>query len=160
VTDGQGIYKWTDYNGDGVQQLDEFEIAEYSDLAQYIRIYTNSVRYIPSNKNKIQLALFVNPSIVFNSENKFLKRWNFNISLNSQNSFFKKDKVLVLNPFEKSDDRFLKIRIFWLPYSSIRPTNPAGTEITVSSPMITSSMRISVMKSVNSFSFPEYRILV
>jgi hypothetical protein len=32
VTDGQGIYKWTDYNGDGIQQLDEFEIAEYSDL--------------------------------------------------------------------------------------------------------------------------------
>lgn len=64
VTDGQGIYKWTDYNGDGIQQLDEFEIAEYSDLAQYIRIYTNSVRYIPSNKNKIQLALFVNPSVV------------------------------------------------------------------------------------------------
>lgn len=108
VTDGQGIYKWTDYNGDGVQQLDEFEIAEYSDLAQYIRVYTNSVRYIASNKNKIQLALFVNPSIVFNSENKFLKRWNFNISLNSQNSFYKKDKVLVLNPFEKSADQILK----------------------------------------------------
>ncbi|MFP3593340.1 hypothetical protein [Chryseobacterium sp. SIMBA_038] len=108
VTDGQGIYKWTDYNGDGVQQLDEFEIAEYSDLAQYIRVYTNSVRYIPSNKNKIQLALFVNPSIVFNSENKFLKRWNFNISLNSQNSFYKKDKVLVINPFEKNADQILK----------------------------------------------------
>lgn len=108
VTDGQGVYKWTDYNGDGVQQLDEFEIAEYSDLAQYIRVYTNSVRYIASNKNKIQLALFVNPSIVFNSENKFLKRWNFNISLNSQNSFYKKDKVLVLNPFEKSADQILK----------------------------------------------------
>lgn len=108
VTDGQGIYKWTDYNGDGVQQLDEFEIAEYSDLAQYIRVYTNSVRYIASNKNKIQLALFVNPAIVFNSENKFLKRWNFNISLNSQNSFYKKDKVLVLNPFEKSADQILK----------------------------------------------------
>ncbi|WP_252730313.1 hypothetical protein, partial [Chryseobacterium indologenes] len=73
VTDGQGIYKWTDYNGDGIQQLDEFEIAEYSDLAKYIRVYTNSVRYIPSNKNKLQLALFVNPAIVFNSENKFLK---------------------------------------------------------------------------------------
>ena len=50
VTDGQGIYKWTDYNGDGIQQLDEFEIAEYSDLAQYIRVYTNTVKYTPSNK--------------------------------------------------------------------------------------------------------------
>lgn len=108
VTDGQGIYKWTDYNGDGIQQLDEFEIAEYVDLAQYIRVYTNTVNYIPSNKNKIQLALFVNPAVIFNSENQFLKRWNFNISLNSQNSFYKRERVFVLNPFEKNADQILK----------------------------------------------------
>lgn len=108
VTDGQGVYKWTDYNGDGIQQLDEFETAEYADLAQYIRVYTNTVNYLPSNKNKLQLALFVNPSVVFKSENRFLKRWNFNISLNSQNSFFKRDRVFVLNPFEKNEDQILK----------------------------------------------------
>ena len=108
VTDGQGIYKWTDYNGDGVQQIDEFETAEYADLAQYIRIYTNTVNYLPSNKNKLQLALFVNPSVVLNSNNQFLKRWNVNLSLNSQNSFFKRDKVLVLNPFERNADQILK----------------------------------------------------
>ncbi|PWN70134.1 hypothetical protein C1631_009080 [Chryseobacterium phosphatilyticum] len=125
VTDGQGIYKWTDYNGDGIQQLDEFEIAEYSDLAKYIRVYTNSVRYIPSNKNKLQLALFVNPAIVFNSENKFLKRWNFNISLNSQNSFYKKDKVLVLNPFEKNSDQILKNQNI-LASVQFNPTDKSG----------------------------------
>lgn len=108
VTDGQGVYKWTDYNGDGIQQLDEFEIAEYADLAQYIRIYTNTVNYIPSNKNKMQLALFVNPSVVFDSENQFLKRWNFNVSINSQNSYLKKEKVFVLNPFENNKDQILK----------------------------------------------------
>lgn len=125
VTDGQGIYKWTDYNGDGIQQLDEFEIAEYSDLAKYIRVYTNSVRYIPSNKNKIQLALFVNPAIVFNSENAFLKRWNFNISLNSQNSFYKKDKVLVINPFEKNSDQILKNQNI-LASVQFNPTEKSG----------------------------------
>ena len=125
VTDGQGVYKWTDYNGDGIQQLDEFEIAEYSDLAQYIRVYTNSVRYIPSNKNKLQLALFVNPAIIFNSENAFLKRWNFNISLNSQNSFYKKDKVLVLNPFEKNSDQILKNQNI-LTSVQFNPTDKSG----------------------------------
>ncbi len=125
VTDGQGIYKWTDYNGDGIQQLDEFEIAEYADLAQYIRIYTNTVNYIPSNKNKIQLALFVNPSVIFNSENGFLKRWNFNISLNSQNSFYKKEKVLVINPFEKNADQILKNQNF-LASAQFNPTDKSG----------------------------------
>ena len=108
VTDGQGIYKWTDYNGDGIQQLDEFEIAEYADLAQYIRVYTNTVKYIPSNKNKLQLSLSVNPYIVFNSDNQFLKRWNFNISLNAQNSFFKEDRVLEFNPFKTENNQILK----------------------------------------------------
>ena len=108
VTDGQGIYKWTDYNGDGIQQLDEFEIAEYSDLAQYIRVYTNTVKYTPSNKNKLQLSLSVNPYIVFNSENQFLRRWNFNISLNAQNSFYKEDRVLEFNPFKTEDNQILK----------------------------------------------------
>ena len=108
VTDGQGVYKWTDYNGDGIQQLDEFEVAEYADLAQYIRIYTNTVNYVPSNKNKMTLALFVNPSMIFSSQNQFLKRWNFNLSINSQNSYYKKEKVLVLNPFEKNEDQILK----------------------------------------------------
>lgn len=125
VTDGQGVYKWTDYNGDGIQQLDEFEFAEYADLAQYIRVYTNTVNYIPSNKNKMQLALFVNPSVVFNSENQFLKRWNFNISLNSQNSFYKRERVLVLNPFEKNEDQILKNQNF-LASAQFNPTEKSG----------------------------------
>lgn len=125
VTDGQGIYRWTDYNGDGIQQLDEFEVAEYADLAQYIRIYTNTVRYLPSNKNKLQLALFVNPSVIFSSENAFLKRWNFNLSLLSQNSFLKGERVLVLNPFEREENQILKNQNF-LATAQFNPTEKSG----------------------------------
>ena len=63
MTDGQGIYKWTDYNGDGIQQLDEFEIAEYSDLAIHQSLHKYGEIH-PSNKNKLQLSLSVNPYIV------------------------------------------------------------------------------------------------
>ncbi|SFI07259.1 hypothetical protein [Halpernia frigidisoli] len=125
VTDGQGIYKWTDYNGDGIQQIDEFETAEYSDLAQYIRVYTNTVTYLPSNKNKLQLALFVNPSAILNSENQFLKRWNFNLSLLSENSFYKEYQVLVLNPFEKNARQILKNQNF-LGSMQFNPTDKSG----------------------------------
>ena len=125
VTDGQGVYKWTDYNGDGIQQLDEFEVAEYSDLAQYIRVYTNTVNYVPSNKNKLTLALFVNPAVVFNSENKFLKRWNLNLSLNSTNSYFKNERIVAWNPFEKNDDQILKNQTF-LSSVQFTPTEKSG----------------------------------
>lgn len=125
VTDGQGVYKWTDYNADGVQQLDEFETAEYADLAQYIRIYTNSFSYIPSNKNKLQLAVFMNPAVVFRSENAFLKRWNFNVSLQSQNSYYKKDRVVMLNPFRKEPDQILKNQNL-LFSAQFNPTEKSG----------------------------------
>lgn len=125
VTDGQGVYKWTDYNGDGVQQLDEFEVAEYIDLAQYIRIYTNTLHYLPSNKNKLQASLFLNPATAFNSENAFLKRWNFNFSLFAQNSFFKKNRVLMWNPFDKEADQILKNQNF-IAGAQFNPTSRSG----------------------------------
>lgn len=108
VTDGQGIYKWTDYNTDGIQQIDEFEVAEYTDLAQYIRVYTNTIKYLPSNKNKLQLALYITPAIIFHSENSFFKRWNFNLSLNTENAYIKGSKTVTWNPFEKNKTHILK----------------------------------------------------
>lgn len=125
VTDGQGTYKWTDYNGDSIQQLDEFEVAEYQDLAQYIRIYTNSIRYLPSNKNKLQLSLFMNPSLMLKSENKFLKRWNFNFSLSSQNAFLKGNKAVILNPFKQNETQILKNQNF-LASLQLIPTDQSG----------------------------------
>ena len=57
VTDGTGIYKWTDYNGDGIEQLDEFEVAQYQDEANYIRVYTNTINYVNTNKNAFNFSM-------------------------------------------------------------------------------------------------------
>ncbi|MBA5628899.1 hypothetical protein [Moheibacter lacus] len=108
VTDGTGIYKWTDYNGDGIEQLDEFEVAEYQDQANYIRVYTNTVEYVKTNKNNFNFSLRLKPKELLNSENKFLGRWMVQASLLSSNSLLKEGKTLEWNPFVSSDNLLSK----------------------------------------------------
>lgn len=46
VQPGQGVYQWTDYNGNGIKELDEFEIAAFPDQARFIRIFTPTQDFI------------------------------------------------------------------------------------------------------------------
>lgn len=110
VTDGTGIYKWTDYNGDGLEQLDEFEVAEYQDEANYIRVYTNTLEYVKTNKNNFNFSLRLKPKELLNSENKFLGRWMLQSSLQSGNSLLKEGKTLEWNPFVDSDNMLSKMQ--------------------------------------------------
>lgn len=103
VTEGLGIYKWTDYNGDGIEQLDEFEVAEFQDQANYIRVYTNTIEYIKTNKNGFNFSLRLRPKELLNSKNEFLERWSLQSSLQSSNSLKKNDKTLEWNPFVENE---------------------------------------------------------
>ena len=104
VSDGMGIYKWTDYNNDGIEQIDEFEIAEFIDQANYVRVYTNTVDYIKTNKNKLSVSARFRPKDIFNSQNKFVERWTIQTSLNSTNSTLKEGDALLFNPFVNTDE--------------------------------------------------------
>ncbi|RLZ08323.1 hypothetical protein EAH69_10335 [Faecalibacter macacae] len=103
VADGMGIYKWTDYNGDGIEQLDEFEIAEFIDQANYIRVYTNTVQYLKTNKNEFNFSVRIRPQQIFQSKNKFVSRWSFQQVISATNSLRKEDDALEWNPFTNSD---------------------------------------------------------
>lgn len=104
VPAGQGEYTWIDYNNDGVQQLNEFEIAQFQDQATYIRIFTPSNEFVKANYNTINYALQLNPRSVINLSSarrlsKFLARLNLQSSL----QLSKKEQargVVQLNPFK------------------------------------------------------------
>lgn len=101
VTDGKGIYKWTDYNGNGIEEIDEFEVAEFSDQAQYIRVYTDKINYLKSNNNKFIFNLQVFPSRFLHSN--WWERITLQSSFQSISSYKKKNKTAELNPFSSKD---------------------------------------------------------
>ncbi len=49
VQPGLGQYIWRDYNGDGVEELDEFEVAVFADSASYIKTVLLTDEFVATN---------------------------------------------------------------------------------------------------------------
>jgi len=62
VAQGMGAYSWTDYNGNGVKELDEFEVAAFKDQANYIRVFIPSEEFERVYANAFQGMLHADPS--------------------------------------------------------------------------------------------------
>ncbi len=61
VQTGRGQFVWIDYNHDGIQQLNEFEIAQFQDQANYVRVFTPTNSYTKSNYTLLGYNLTISP---------------------------------------------------------------------------------------------------
>ena len=70
VEPGQGNYIWTDNNGNGLQEIFEFELASDIDLLQadYIRVLTPTNEYINANAVTFNQALHLEPAALWRRE--------------------------------------------------------------------------------------------
>lgn len=121
VPTGQGVYFWNDYNGNGLQELDEFEIAQFRDQASYIRIFTPTQEYVKVFNNQFNQSLYLRPSVVWSSKKgirHFLSRFSDQLSFRTQRKTNEVGLIDRFNPlpYEIADTSLISIN------SSLRNT--------------------------------------
>jgi hypothetical protein len=102
VPAGTGQYTWIDYNHDGIQQLNEFVLAQFPDQAQYIRVYTPTDTYIKANYNTFNFSLSLNPKAIIKPRSKGLAGILARATLQSSLQLNQKEQahgLIEYNPF-------------------------------------------------------------
>ena len=60
---GQGLYIWIDYDGDGIKDLNEFELANFAYEANYLRVFVPSTNYVRGYSNQTSAAIDLRPGV-------------------------------------------------------------------------------------------------
>ena len=99
---GQGFYTWIDYNNNGIKELDEFEIAQFLDQANYLRIVLPHISYLPTQESKISQNLVLNPSIWAqeNGLKKILSHYYNQLTILAQTNKRRINNSYNFNPFD------------------------------------------------------------
>ena len=101
VEPGQGQYTWIDYNENGIQELNEFELAQFQDQAEYVRILLPNQIFVGINQNRFSEQLSINLRSWDNEEGfkKILSHF-FNQSAFSIDRKLARDgNAIQINPF-------------------------------------------------------------
>lgn len=113
VEPGQGAYTWIDYNNNGIQELEEFEIAQFQDQGKYIRVLLPNQVFIKTHQNRLSQTLTINPQILSNS-NEDKSFWS---RLYNQTSYLIDRKIrrngsnFNLNPFKNDAENQLGLQL-------------------------------------------------
>ena len=98
VPAGQGEFTWIDFNSDGIQQLNEFEIALFPDQAKFIRLFTPTNQFTKANYTTFNYSITLNPRALLNQESKGFGKFISRFTL--QSSLQKSKKSIATGDFE------------------------------------------------------------
>lgn len=107
VETGQGFYTWIDYNSNGIQEFDEFEIAEFQDQANYLRVPLPNLRFISTQRAKWNQSVTLNAN-QWNTKTglkKVLSHFYNQLFLSINNEQERIGNTFNLNPFDLDESK-------------------------------------------------------
>ncbi len=110
---GLGFYTWIDYNGDGIKDFNEFEIAQFQDQAEYLRLPKPNIRFVPTQRAKWQQNIFVNFNQWGNRDGfkKWMSHFSNQTSLLANNEQERSENSFQLNPFDFNENNLVSLQL-------------------------------------------------
>lgn len=111
VAQGQGVYTWsaqTDYNHNGLKELNEFEIANFQNQANYIRVFIPTNQYMKTYTNQFNEVINLKPEKIWGDKTglkKFIARFSNQFAYRIDRKDMRTDFWKTANPFEKGFDQ-------------------------------------------------------
>ncbi|MFO0478636.1 MAG: hypothetical protein ACK50L_07670 [Bacteroidota bacterium] len=112
VAAGQGTYAWKDYNDNGIKETNEFEIAQFSDQALYIKVFTPTNQYVKVLHDQFSFSFNLRPSVFLKDSNsmalKFVSRFATQTAYRIDKKSNDNGKLFTFNPINiQLQDQFL-----------------------------------------------------
>ena len=109
VNPGQGVYTWNDYNGNSIQELQEFEIAPFQDQAKYVRVFLPNQIFLKTHQNKFSQSITLSPTKWINNKGikKLLSYFYNQTSFSLDRKIERNSDNFNLNPFETTTNNLL-----------------------------------------------------
>ncbi len=111
VEPGKGFYEWIDFNGNEIQELDEFVIAKFQDQAKYVRVLLPQIKFIKTNQNKFTQSVNINAMRWQNEAGikKIISHFSDQAYFLIDSKTKREGSKLNLNPFDYDDENLLSL---------------------------------------------------
>ncbi|NVJ88735.1 MAG: hypothetical protein HWD82_04770 [Flavobacteriaceae bacterium] len=111
VEQGLGYYTWIDYNNDGIEDFNEFEIAVFQDQANYLRLPKPNLRFIATQRAKIQQTITLNPRVWADKKGiqKLISKFYNQTYLTVENEQERQGNTFQLNPFDFNENSLISL---------------------------------------------------
>lgn len=107
VLTGTGTHSWIDYNENGLEEIDEFEVAVFKDQANYVKVFLPTNEFVKSNNNEFNQTFRLQAPSNWASAGKFktfVARFNTITSYKADRKITDNTLLTVINPLKLNLD--------------------------------------------------------